>query len=276
MGPERHQDLDHQRRPGQHARHRGSRSTPTSELAARPASWSPREPPGSARDRSSRRWASGPRTPPRSCWTTAGCPGRCLLGGKEPSRRAAWPGPRRASGRRPRRRWRTFEASRPMVGAQAVGIARAAYEYALDYAKERQAVRTGHRREPGHRLQARRHEDADRRRPAARVAGRVDGPERQAVRGGRGLPVEALRRRDRGVGHRAGDPDPGRLRLHPRAPGRALAPRLEDLHHLRGDQRRSNAWSSAGPSRGCTSSRRVFAPARDPGGAVRSRRESAS
>jgi alkylation response protein AidB-like acyl-CoA dehydrogenase len=28
----------------------------------------------------------------------------------------------------------TFEASRPAVGAQAVGIARATYEYALDYA----------------------------------------------------------------------------------------------------------------------------------------------
>ena len=33
----------------------------------------------------------------------------------------------------------TFEASRPSVGAQALGIARAAYEYALDYAKERKA-----------------------------------------------------------------------------------------------------------------------------------------
>jgi alkylation response protein AidB-like acyl-CoA dehydrogenase len=32
----------------------------------------------------------------------------------------------------------TFEASRPSVGAQAVGIARAAYEYALDYAKTRE------------------------------------------------------------------------------------------------------------------------------------------
>jgi acyl-CoA dehydrogenase len=31
----------------------------------------------------------------------------------------------------------TFEKTRPAVGAQAVGIARAAYEYALDYAKER-------------------------------------------------------------------------------------------------------------------------------------------
>jgi acyl-CoA dehydrogenase len=32
----------------------------------------------------------------------------------------------------------TFEASRPVVGAQALGIARAAYEYALEYAKERE------------------------------------------------------------------------------------------------------------------------------------------
>jgi acyl-CoA dehydrogenase len=32
---------------------------------------------------------------------------------------------------------RTFEVSRPTVGAQALGIARAAYEFALDYAKER-------------------------------------------------------------------------------------------------------------------------------------------
>jgi alkylation response protein AidB-like acyl-CoA dehydrogenase len=31
----------------------------------------------------------------------------------------------------------TFEASRPSVGAQAVGIARAAYEVALDYSKQR-------------------------------------------------------------------------------------------------------------------------------------------
>ena len=33
----------------------------------------------------------------------------------------------------------TFEATRPTVGAQAVGIARAAYEYSLEYAKERMA-----------------------------------------------------------------------------------------------------------------------------------------
>src|SRR5262249_49278415 len=33
----------------------------------------------------------------------------------------------------------TFETTRPIVGAQAIGIARAAYEFALDYAKDREA-----------------------------------------------------------------------------------------------------------------------------------------
>jgi acyl-CoA dehydrogenase len=32
----------------------------------------------------------------------------------------------------------TFEATRPVVGAQALGIARAAYEYALEYAGQRE------------------------------------------------------------------------------------------------------------------------------------------
>jgi acyl-CoA dehydrogenase len=63
-------------------------------------------------------------------------PGRCLLGGKDRlDERLA----RAREGRRTSTQaaMATFEASRPLVGAQAVGIARAAYEYALDYAKER-------------------------------------------------------------------------------------------------------------------------------------------
>ena len=63
-------------------------------------------------------------------------PGRCLLGGKEKlDERLA----RAREGQRSRGQaaMRTFEISRPTVGAQALGIARAAYEYALDYAKER-------------------------------------------------------------------------------------------------------------------------------------------
>ena len=63
-------------------------------------------------------------------------PGSCLLGGKEKlDERLA----RAREGRSGRRQaaMSTFEVSRPTVGAQAFGIARAAYEYALDYAKER-------------------------------------------------------------------------------------------------------------------------------------------
>ena len=63
-------------------------------------------------------------------------PGRCLLGGKEAlDDRLA----RVRDGQRTRVQpaMEVFEASRPAVGAQAVGIARAAYEFALEYAKER-------------------------------------------------------------------------------------------------------------------------------------------
>ncbi|MBF5030061.1 acyl-CoA dehydrogenase family protein [Micromonospora sp. ANENR4] len=63
-------------------------------------------------------------------------PGRCLLGGKDAldERLARARSGQRASGQAA---MRTFELSRPTVGAQALGVARAAYEYALDYAKER-------------------------------------------------------------------------------------------------------------------------------------------
>lgn len=63
-------------------------------------------------------------------------PGRLLLGGKERlDERLA----RAREGRsaRVQAAMSTFEASRPIVGAQAIGIARAAYEYALEYAKQR-------------------------------------------------------------------------------------------------------------------------------------------
>jgi alkylation response protein AidB-like acyl-CoA dehydrogenase len=64
-------------------------------------------------------------------------PGSCLLGGKEKldERIArAKEGTRTGKGNAS---MATFEASRPSVGAQAVGIARAAYDYALEYAKQR-------------------------------------------------------------------------------------------------------------------------------------------
>ena len=64
-------------------------------------------------------------------------PGRCLLGGKERlDERLARA--REGTSARVQPAMAVFEASRPAVGAQAVGIARAAYEYALEYAKERE------------------------------------------------------------------------------------------------------------------------------------------
>jgi acyl-CoA dehydrogenase len=65
-------------------------------------------------------------------------PGHCLLGGKEKlDEKLA----RAREGKRSNSQaaMKTFEGSRPAVGAQALGIARAAYEYSLDYAKERKA-----------------------------------------------------------------------------------------------------------------------------------------
>ena len=70
-------------------------------------------------------------------------PGSCLLGGKEKldeklaKAREAQKNPQVSSGKQPA--MATFEATRPSVAAMAVGIARAAYEYSLDYAQERVA-----------------------------------------------------------------------------------------------------------------------------------------
>ena len=63
-------------------------------------------------------------------------PGRNLLGGKEKlDARLARAREGRSSSTQTA--MATFEASRPLIGAQAIGIARAAYEYALADAKER-------------------------------------------------------------------------------------------------------------------------------------------
>jgi alkylation response protein AidB-like acyl-CoA dehydrogenase len=76
-------------------------------------------------------------------------PGSCLLGGKEKldarleRARALRDGSSGAAagakgGGRGQPSMATFERTRPAVGAQAIGIARAAYEIALDYAKTRE------------------------------------------------------------------------------------------------------------------------------------------
>ena len=66
-------------------------------------------------------------------------PGACLLGGKDKldARLAKARDHQRTGEKQPA--MATFESTRPAVAAMAVGIARAAYEYSRDYAKERQA-----------------------------------------------------------------------------------------------------------------------------------------
>jgi acyl-CoA dehydrogenase len=64
-------------------------------------------------------------------------PGACLLGGKEKlDERLARA--REGTSGKSQAAMQTFEVSRPTVGSQAIGIARAAYEFALDYAKQRE------------------------------------------------------------------------------------------------------------------------------------------
>ena len=65
-------------------------------------------------------------------------PGSCLLGTKEKlDERIARVNEGKSGNAQAA--MQTFEATRPAVAAQAIGVARAAYEYALEYAKEREA-----------------------------------------------------------------------------------------------------------------------------------------
>ena len=177
MGAQRHQDVDHQRRHRQGADVHVVVASVEPELKGRGhASFvvPPGTPGPDAWARSSRRWASAPATPPRSSSTTCASPARCLLGGKEKldarlararegkSSRGAGgdehvrgepPARRRAGARHRARRVRVL--ARLRQGAQ--------------------GVRPADHREPGDRVQARRHEDGDRRGPPARVAGVLDG-----------------------------------------------------------------------------------------------------
>ena len=94
---------------------------------------------GLSRGRSTRSTASAPRTPPRSSSTTSGSPAAaCSAARSKLDAKLARARELRHTGEK-QPAMSTFEATRPAVGAQALGIARAAYEYSLEYAKERSA-----------------------------------------------------------------------------------------------------------------------------------------
>ena len=161
-------------------------------------------------------------------------PGSCLLGGKEKldarlakARDGARSGGSNAS-------MATFERTRPAVGAQAIGIARAAYEVALDYAKTREQF--------GKAIienQAIAFALADMK--VAIDASRLlvwraawmasQGKRFESAEGSMSKLYAGETAVER---HREGDADPRRQRLHPRVPGRADGPRRQDLHDLRG------------------------------------------
>ena len=130
-----------------------------------------------------------------------------------------------------------FEQTRPMVAAQALGIARAALEFACDYASRREAFGEPILDKQGISF------------PLADLATELDAARLLTWRASwmaaqqhglpprRGLDVEAQGVRGRGADHRAGDPGLRRLRLRARPAGGEVVPRREALHDLRGHER---------------------------------------
>ena len=148
VGAERHQDLGHQRRHRECPRRRRHASTRRWVPAGRSSFVIP---PGTKGLSQGQKFAKhGIRASHTAEVVLDDCriPASCVLGGKEKlDERLA----RAREGVRSKGNasMATFEASRPSVAAQAVGIARAAYEYARDYASAARAVRPADRRKPG-------------------------------------------------------------------------------------------------------------------------------
>ena len=108
-------------------------------------------------------------------------PGSALLGGKEKldARLARVREGKKAGGQAA---MATFEASRPAVAAQAVGDRPGRAGVLGGVRQDPRAVRPPDRDEPGHRLHPRRHGRPGGRRPAADLAGGLDGAQPGAVR----------------------------------------------------------------------------------------------
>ena len=131
----------------------------------------------------------------------------------------------------------TFEQTRPMVAAQALGIARAAMEYATEYANRREAFGAPIIDNQGIAF------------PLADLATAIDAARlltwRASWMAATGVPFErgegsmckAGRQRGRRPDHRARHPDDGRLGLHQGPSGREVVPGCQAVHDLRGHQR---------------------------------------
>ena len=137
VGHRRPQDLDRQRRHRRTCTWSTRPSIPSSATAGRRCSSCPAARPAWSWCASSRSSAAVPRTPPSCGSRTAAIPAENLLGGDAKLERRLQKAPRRGNGRSST--LGAFEQTRPMVAAQALGIARAALEFACDYASKREA-----------------------------------------------------------------------------------------------------------------------------------------
>ena len=127
----------------------------------------------------------------------------------------------------------TLDRTRPGAAAMATGVARAAYEFAVSYARERDPVRRPDRLSPGDPVHDRRHGHRDRRGPPAHLA--LGGRDRWwCPRDARVLSRQALRRGRRDAREHRRRPGVRRLRLYQGLPGREADARREDPAALRG------------------------------------------
>ena len=129
-----------------------------------------------------------------------------------------------------------FENGRLQTAARAIGVMQAAYEEALEYARNRNVFGAEHRRLPADPGQARADGGADPGRAAVHVPRRHadgEGPGHDGGVDGQGLRLQGGR-----VGDPRGDADPRRLRLRrgvPRQPPLRRRPRPVDLRRRRRD-----------------------------------------
>ena len=189
-GCQRHEDLGDERWDRGHPR-RDRRCRPRS---AHPRPGQLRVPPGTKGLSQGQKFLKhGIRASHTAEVVLEGCriPGRCLLGGKDKLDARLAKAREGGGGSSKNASMATFERTRPGVGAQAVGIARAAYEVALSTPRRASSSASRSSR-TGHRLRAGRHEDLNRRLAAAGVARCLDGPAGQALRGGGGIDVQAV------------------------------------------------------------------------------------
>ena len=169
----------------------------------------------------------------------------------------------------------TFELTRPLVGASALGIAQAAYEWTLEYLEGKEEDGTPLLEQQ--RIQQVLAEVATEIEASRLLVWRavLDGPQRHADDRRPGLDVEAQGRRRRDVGDHHAD-GPGRpLRPDDRLPAREVLPRRQDLPAVRGHGPGAAAGHLAHaarrlPAARCTGSEEVVeqAPGNAPGDVV--------